>query len=671
MKNNFYFFIQICLVLLILFITYHIFFSNALLTAGDFPYYFNKMMSEFSFIPFAWGTAGNNGLGNFTSPVSWPFFLFGLPTAIMANIFHFSWNYIGRILYFSPFLILGIVSIFVLLKKILLQNRFIPLAVLLYLSNTYILLLVGGGQLLYVVGYSLVPLVFWSYIRLINNGTIRVKDILLAGLFTGLLLMIDPRILYMTVVIIFLYWLVYSIAFYKKSHVHNIKKLLSIFISFVICGLINSFWIIPTIFSRDHTIISTIKAYVPRSNVQYFSFAKLENTISLLHPNWPENIFGKVGFMKPEFLLLPILAFASLLFITNKDKKEARYVLFFALLGLIGAFLAKGANDPFGGVYLWMFEHVPGFVMFRDPTKWYTLVALSYSVLIPFSVWKIYELMKKNSKFSIFNLQNLFVLLFIFFWLFTIRQAVFGQLGGTFKPTTVPSEYVSFANYLSQQKQFSRTLWVPTIQRFGFASQNHPAIAAQDFFHAYDEKSLIKKLYAPGTEKLLQELGVKYVVVPTDSQKEIFLKNNTYSVQLYQQTVTDVSKISWLKPVALPWSCGLRIGDCGLGNLAVFEVPNPKDHFFLLRNCTVAGCELPVKGGTCEVMQNSKCAIMQLQNLQFTQVSPVEYKVSVINAKKGDRLVFAESYDLHWEAKRVSKSSSRQVVKFPNQKPTV
>ncbi len=68
--------------------------------------------------------------------------------------------------------------------------------------------------------------------------------------------------------------------------------------------------------------------------VQFFSFAKLDNAIALLHPNWPENIFGKVSFFRSEFLLLPIIAFSPLLFLfrTKIKKKEHSTVLFFILL---------------------------------------------------------------------------------------------------------------------------------------------------------------------------------------------------------------------------------------------------------------------------------------------------------------------------------------------------
>jgi len=258
------------------------------------------------------------------------------------------------------------------------------------------------------------------------------------------------------------------------------------------------------------------------------------------------------------------------------------------------------------------------------------LVAVSYSILIPFTVWKIYERLKLVKKFPFFNLQNFFVVIFIIFWLFTIRQAVMEQLPQNFKTAAVPSEYVTFEQALVSQSQFSRVLWLPQVQRLGYYSLNHPEISAQDLFAVYNEPELIKKLKQPGIEKLLQEIGVKYVVIPTDSQKEIFLKNRSYSKELYLQTINDISAISWLHRATQ------------FTTLVVFEVPHPKDHFW-----------------------SSTPSL----RINYQMKNPTQYRVIVSNAKKGDKLVFSESFDKNWTAQVVNSNSiisSSKYDKFLN-----
>ena len=328
--------------------------------------------------------------------------------------------------------------------------------------------------------------------------------------------------------------------------------------------------------------------------------------------------------MKPEFLLLPILAFASLFFIRKQiaeNRKQVTYVLFFAFLGLLGAFLAKGASDPFGGIYLWMFQHVPGFIMFRDPTKWYLLVAVSYSVLIPFSVWKIYEWLKSKSKSSIFptllklcgasNFQNVFLFSVICYLLFLIRPAIFGQLGGMLKTTIVPQDYIKLETFLYDQPDYFRTLWYRSKQRFGYYSNNHPEMSAQTLFNIYDNINLFRKLSEGKTEKFLEEASIKYLIIPYDSEKEIFITDRKYDNKLYLETINQLKAIKWLQ----------KIDD--FGKIVIFENSNYKDHFW---------------------------TTSKTLSLTYKYISPVEYKIDVKNAKDGDLIIFSESYDKNWVA---------------------
>jgi hypothetical protein len=111
-------------------------------------------------------------------------------------------------------------------------------------------------------------------------------------------------------------------------------------------------------------------------------------------------------------------------------------------------------------------------------------------------------------------------------------------------------------------------------------------------------------------EKYLQDAGVKYVVVPYDSEGEIFLKDRKYDEATYEKTVDAVRKISWLTEIP------------GFGKIHVFVVKNPKDHFWTEGSAYVS--------------------------YQF--ISPTEYIVRVENAQKGDRIIFAENYDSGWKA---------------------
>jgi hypothetical protein len=610
--------IWILLLITVILLIYRNWFISIPIIGGDFSLS-GISIKDIGLYPFSWFLSGlgyNGSFLLFTYPLS--IVLFVLASLIGVSLAE-------NLLYFYSFIILSLFSSGYVFKKIFKESSFWIISSLLFTVNTYILMVVGGGQVGIALSYAITPLVIYCFAKLIDSENL--KNSFIAALILSLQLIFDLRIAYITLTAILIYWLV------KVFENINLKYFLkSILFTFIIPGVIsffiNFFWILPTIATRQNPIEQLGVAYSTEVAVKYLSFANFENAIGLMHPNWPENIFGKIGFMKPEFLLLPILAFAGFFFVSKfKDLKSKTYVLYFALLGLLGVFLAKGANDPFGGAYLWMFDHFPGFIMFRDPTKWYTLIAVSYSILIPFSIWKIYELLKLktiNLKLKITKyIPGLFIILVLGYLLFLIRPALLGKLTGTFNLTVIPNEYVRLGNYLSSQNNFSRTFWVPTAQRFGFSSYNHPVIAAANFFQLSDNSQIIKKLKSENTEKLLQESGVKYVIIPYDSQGEIFLKDRKYSEKMYLQIINQVKSISWLKEVER------------LNKIVIFEVPNSKDHFYISK---------PPDGKAGQLSAPSN------QKITYKYVSPVEYLVKLENVKKGELLVFAESYDLGWAA---------------------
>lgn len=608
-------------------------------SSGDTSFFFKEQIIGYFNPPFMWEAFRNLGFGG-PAFISQGVYFYNVPLGILGHVLDY--GVIERIIWFFPILLLGFVSPIILAKTLkLFDSKLYPLTALIFLLNTYFLIIISGGQFTVAFGYIAIPLVFAAYLSAVRDITFI--KIILSGFLFSVLVSFDFRFTYIYLVVLFLYIFFSCLTKTSLSVISFAKRNIIIFFSMFIITLgVQAYWLLPFLPFRSNPIASASSAYTTADAVKYFSFAQLESSFSLLHPLWPENIFGKVGFMKPEFLLMPILAYSSLLFLNSKFKIPAspastrgvqrgeqnsklqlksqnfnnKTVLFFAFLGLIGAFLAKGANDPFGSVYVFLFEHVPGFVMFRDPTKWYTLVALSYSILIPFSIWKIYEWLKSCRKFSIkseiFNLQNSFLILMVSYLLFLINSAILGNLGGMLKPVDVPEEYIELKNFLVARNDFFRVLWVPTLQRFTFYSNIHPAISGRDYFNAYDKYGVVNLFKKSNQKELLQKSAIKYVIVPDDTQKEIYIKDRKYDPVEHNVTVEEFKKIPWLKYIS------------NFGKITVFEVENPKDHFW------------------------SDSADLKIK---YSVVDPTKYYVQVKNAKINDKIIFTESFDKNWIAK--------------------
>src|SRR5581483_6992990 len=124
--------------------------------------------------------------------------------------------------------------------------------------------------------------------------------------------------------------------------------------------------------------------------------------------------------------------------------------------------------------------------------------------------------------------QNCSLFLILGMLLFLIRPAILGEVNGTLKTAVVPNEYKDLKDFLINDATFSRVLWVPTLSRFTFYSDTHPAISGRDFIQTSDPFGVIKYLQEPSTESLLQDASVRYIIVPDDTGHEIFIKDRMY-----------------------------------------------------------------------------------------------------------------------------------------------
>lgn len=204
---------------------------------------------------------------------------------------------------------------------------------------------------------------------------------------------------------------------------------------------------------------------------------------------------------------------------------------------------------------------------------------------------------------------QLFIILAIGCLILLIRYVMLGKLTGTFQKHMVPTEYYLLEQFLDKQKHFSRTLWIPTVQRFGLNSQIHPMVDGYNFFRVASPAGVLALL--PQSEQALRDSSVGYIIVPFDSEGEIFLKDRKYDANAYQQIVADVRKITWLTEVP------------GFERIHVFAVKNPQDHFWSTTNPSLIS--------------------------SYDVHNPTQYVAHLQNTKKGDALIFSEGYDPYWQ----------------------
>ncbi len=387
--------------LILVVITFGFLFSSSPIIGGDYVPINSETLGLFAN---TYGWCSYITIGGNCIPITLHYVPMGWLMEFLSFITGYNFLLVEKLVWWIPFFVISFSSIILLFKKVFPTNPLWFISPLIFVWNSYILMILGGGQIAGIaLAYGFMPLLFYLFIILfegISKGKTFKQTSFLFALYIlalGAEAVFDTRILYIFLSGTVLYLFV-DFVFNKKNATTFIKNVvLTILVPCVGLVLLHAYWILPSIIVGQNPLQQLGSAYSTVGAAKFFSFATFENAISLLHPNWPENLFGKTYFMRSEFLVLPILAFSSLFFLSSKDKvKNNQFVLFFALLALVASLLAKGANEPFGNLYLWMFEHIPGFQVFRDATKWYVLVAISYSILIPFTLFKIQEVIKKK-----------------------------------------------------------------------------------------------------------------------------------------------------------------------------------------------------------------------------------------------------------------------------------
>lgn len=500
---------------------------NWYFASGDLDFFWNEQMQSLSWFPQVFHAEKGFGLHALLS--LWLDYPFRLLLKLLYSI-GLSWFVIEKLLWISVFA-LAVYSSKKLAEYIVGKSLFSWLTPVIYTTNTYMLLLFGGGQLGVAWAYSFSPLVLLRFIQSIDQR-LTIKDAIKNGLLLALLITFDLRLAYLILGAVALYYglMIVDERLRRVSIFYHLSLIFNLFvIPLIVAGLVHTFWILPVLLTGGSTA-SLGGEFTSSGMLKFLSVADFSHALSLLHPNWPENLFGKVYFLQPEFLVLPLLAFTALaarlkinderLTINNKKANNSpsliinqlSFIRYFSLLALAGAFLAKGVQEPFGGIYAWMFTHVPGFVMFRDPTKFYLYIAIGYSILVPYTFYCLSHALKdfRYKQFIVYCLLTVFV----FYWLFTIRAVFMGVVKGNFRPTLLPQEYVQLKDMLVADRTPSRTLWIPQRENYAYFSDMHPVLATDSAF-----------VKDPLFTQKISQMGVRYVIVPIDVNKRLFLND--------------------------------------------------------------------------------------------------------------------------------------------------
>lgn len=258
---------------------------------------------------------------------------------------------------------------------------------------------------------------FDKKISLINSAILSalVFTIFNGGSWLGLPLFGGLLIIILVLLIFFLIG-----DFKERNFRTSFRFLLFLFLTGVFFLLLNSYSLFPylqTFFTTDYKIVqdsftlSSNKAWLDyiSQGSSFINIFRLQGvpdwygdkfTPSLTHPF--ASLYINNPLMFSLSYLIPIVAFASLLFAKNQAQK--RIIGLLAVMSLVSMVFMAATRSPLGFIYEFLFQHIPGFVIFRSSFyKFGYAFIITYSLLLSFSLASIINFFGNKFKIRLFK----------------------------------------------------------------------------------------------------------------------------------------------------------------------------------------------------------------------------------------------------------------------------
>lgn len=337
--------------------------------SGDALYFGETMIRNAIPFPPYWNL-GMNG-----ASVAWMAPLMSI-AALITTLLHSSLPIQIMVFGFSPIATGALVTY--PLARYIVNNRFGALvASLLFGWNTYSLVGLQGGQYLQVGANTFMPIIVFASIRAFDERHSG-RWLWIAAAAFGAQAAYDPRFSYITLLGVG----VSVIAVSQKLAV-PVWKTLAFAVVLIGCMgvaalIVQAPWLAGMLSNPG---VSPLPAsYSDGSWLKSLSHAHLVNIMSIHHPYFPSQfVWDSSRLPFGEEALVPL---GVLVILGGWVGRRDPMVTGMSLAFVGSAILAKGVQPPWEGLFWWVFAHVPGMSMFRDPVKWLSLASLFASLLI-------------------------------------------------------------------------------------------------------------------------------------------------------------------------------------------------------------------------------------------------------------------------------------------------
>lgn len=582
---------------------------------------------------------------------------------------------INRLWFIIPVFLLGS-SAYYLTGSILGKTKNIRLlsliASLLIILNYYTVLTISIGGI-----RELTSLAFSIFIIAFLIKGIRTKNTLYIPLIGISSVLAVGVIAYWVIAMIIALFSILVHMFLSRNFKKEIKFAL---LSFSVLFLSSLWWMLP------YVATSGVQFYNanPSSSIQIVeSFNSFLRTLILKNsiPAIPVNDIQFTVLANISGIIMVILAFICLLF---KQYKKVAICLSFGVVVLI--LFALGGAEPFGAVYLFAYNHIPLFFIFRNPARFTAYLALFYSLLTSISLVCIIQLIRQkiNKNFLRKALILVIVLFVLLLGVINSQPLLSGNMDGALKSADLPQSYCELRNYLLDQKNSGNMLVLPMpgwLSDFtwdkdlnGVVNPIRDVSPLPIIYDEYNEANLnlLQKRVAnqlcsnqinyteTSLTNLLRILNIRYVLVQNDQLNPIIgmspgtntlileqIKNNLnhYPYVYLQKSFGDLDLYEVNETIFLP-SIFVSFNPILVnGSIEQNLEMTPERNLVSFLTSQISAMQT-------QLIKNYNAANIQFNSdplLNFQQINPTKYVVHV-NASIPFFLIFSQSYNTGWVA---------------------
>lgn len=387
-----------------------------------------------------------------------------------------------------------------------------------------------------------------------------------------------------------------------------------------------------------------------------------------------------------DYFLILFLSLAAFFALKNKqeNKEIIKRILIFFVIYITMLFLAFGPKGPFG-FFNFLWNHVPGFKLFRDFSKFHWIILILLPIFCAYSVISFLSLITNHNYYKQLKITTIVVVLVLF--LIPLYSTCY--LLKYSKPFKIPDGYFNINYYLNEKKTDSAAMVAPIIswmQKYTWSNHNYDmqdpfstkflykpvyvnAVLYEEGYNDKLNKEMIGDLIGnnPDFYKLANLRNLVYLIIRNDLDPE-YIKVRKQYLQLGEQL--DTPKLLSVANRSSQLTFLDKFSD-----LYLYQIKNNlrNQHFYSARyvkttresleefSKVISNFDYQSNAAIYFADQNkdSLAAYNHLNTLaattiltptlEFKKINPIKYRIIVHRAQGEFPLVFSENYHEGWK----------------------